>query len=236
MRASARRFAGMPLIAAIFYAVWLCGAAGTSGKLRAADGQAKPRVLLLGDSISIGYTPGVTKKLEDVATVERPRANCGPTSRGLENLDAWLGNGRWDVIHFNFGLHDLKYMGPNGENLANPKLPTSRRQVPPEQYEKNLRELVSRLQKTGATLIWCSTTPVPEGAGGRVPGDEVEYNTIAAKIMKEQQIAIHDLYAFAKPRLDSIQRKANVHFTPEGSEALAEQVAGAIRQALSRKP
>ena len=35
----------------------------------------------------------------------------------MEQIDAWIGKKKWDVIHFNWGLHDLKYMGPNGENL-----------------------------------------------------------------------------------------------------------------------
>ena len=95
-----------------------------------------------------------------------------------------------------------------------------------------MRKLVLRLKKTNARLIWCSTTPVPAGAAGRVPGDEANYNAIAAKIMQENGVAIHDLCAFAKPQLDKIQRPANVHFTPEGSEQLATEVARSIRAAL----
>ncbi len=144
-----------------------------------------PRVLLIGDSISIGYTLPTRELLAGKANVHRPQANCGPTTNGLENLDKWLGDGKWDVIHFNWGLHDLKYMGPNGENLGDPEAPTSHQQVPPAEYEKNLRTLVERLEKTGAKLIWGSTTPVPDGAAGRVVGDSAKYNEIAAKIMKE---------------------------------------------------
>jgi acyl-CoA thioesterase-1 len=199
------------------------------------DDPALPRVLLLGDSISIGYTVPVRTLLAGKANVHRPAANCGPTTRGLENIDAWLGDKPWDVIHFNWGLHDLKYLGPQGENLADPTAADSRQQVPLDQYEKNLRQLVERLKTTGATLIWCSTTPVPAGAKGRVVGDAAKYNAAAAAIMKEQGIAIDDLYAFAKPRLPEIQLPANVHFTQEGSEQLAKQVAQAIEGALTTK-
>ena len=55
-----------------------------------------------------------------LSTVEfnlNPATNGGPTIKGLEQIDAWIGKKKWDVIHFNWGLHDLKYMGPNGENL-----------------------------------------------------------------------------------------------------------------------
>ena len=194
-----------------------------------------PRVLLIGDSISIGYTLPVRKQLQGVANVHRPPTNCGPTTRGLSQIDAWLGKKQWDVIHFNWGLHDLKYLGPQGENLADPNLKTSHQQVPIDAYERNLRKLVARMLKTKATLIWCPTTPVPAGAKGRVVGDAVRYNAVALKIMQEHKIAVDDLYAFSKPRLKSIQRAANVHFTSAGSQALATQVARSIRDALANR-
>lgn len=191
-----------------------------------------PRVLLIGDSISIGYTVPVREMLKGQANVHRPLTNCGPTSRGVDQIDQWLGDGKWDVIHFNFGLHDLKYLGPNGENLADPAAADSRQQVPIDQYEANLRKIVARLKKTGAKLIWRSTTPVPEGANGRVVGDSAKYNAVARKIMDEHHIPIDDQYTYALGRLNKIQRKANVHFTTEGSRELAVQAVKSIRAAL----
>ena len=194
------------------------------------DDSQLPRVLLIGDSISIGYTADVRELLADEANVHRIPQNGGPTSRGLAKLDDWLGDKPWDVIHFNWGLHDLRQMG---KDFAASKGRSDERQVPPDEYEANLRALVGRLKKTGAKLIWCSTTPVPEGARGRVPGDEVLYNKIAARIMNEEQIEINDLYAFAKPQLEQIQQQADVHYTPAGSRVLAKQVAAKIEGALS---
>jgi hypothetical protein len=191
-----------------------------------------PRVLLIGDSISIGYTVPVRESLKGKANVHRIPTNGGPTVNGLKNLDSWLGDAKWDVIHFNWGLHDLKYMGPNSENLADPKAPTSRQQVLLPEYEKNLRTLVVRLKKTGAKLIWCTTTPVAPETQGRVSGDEVKYNEAALRVMKEFGVAIDDLYAFAKPKLAKIQLPKNVHFTPEGYQELAGQVGAAIEKGL----
>ena len=190
-----------------------------------------PRVLLIGDSISIGYTVPVRRLLEGKANVHRAPTNCGPTTRGLAQLDKWLGDDKWDVIHFNWGLHDLKYMDDKGRLVPVEK---GHQQVPIEQYAKNLEELVKRLKKTGAKLIWASTTPVPEGATGRVKGDEVRYNAAARKIMEKYGVAIDDLYAAALPRLAEIQRPKNVHFTPQGSEFLAKHVAESILEALGQ--
>ena len=193
-----------------------------------------PRVLLIGDSISIGYTVPVRAMLKGKANVHRPLTNCGPTTKGVAEIDKWLGDGKWDVIHFNWGLHDLKYLGPQGQNLADPKADDSHQQVPPAEYDANLKKLVARLKKTGAKLIWRNTTPVPEGAKGRVVGDSKKYNDIAKKIMDANDIPIDDQYAFALSRLKKIQRPANVHFTPEGSKALAGQAVAAIEAALKK--
>lgn len=183
-----------------------------------------PRVLLIGDSISMGYTLPVRELLKGRANVHRPPENCGPTTRGVENLEAWLGTGSWDVIHFNFGLHDLKFVD-------------DKHQVSPEDYAKNLRAIVKRLKKTEARLIWCSTTPVP--AGGVRPlrrnEDVIAYNAVARKVMEDERIPINDLYAFALPRIKTIQRPVNVHFHERGSRVLAGRVAEVIRQVLDGK-
>ena len=196
-----------------------------------------PRVLLIGDSISVGYTVPVRTLMEGKANVHRPLANCGPTTAGLAKLSEWLETGggkKWDVIHFNWGLHDLKYLGPKGANLQDPSDPANHQQVPPDEYRKNLTVLVKQLQETGAKLIWRNTTPVPEGARGRAVGDSMKYNEIAAEIMKDAEIEIHDLYSFAKERQAEIQRKADVHFSPEGSEVLASDVVRVISDALKK--
>lgn len=188
------------------------------------DIAALPRVLLIGDSISMGYTLPVRELLQGKANVHRPPTNCSATSTGLQSLTAWLGNGPWEVIHFNFGLHDLK-LPPEGI-----------RHAPPETYEKNLRELVRRLQATGAKLIWASTTPVPNGgvlAPNRRFGNVDQYNAIAEKVMRENGVAMDDLNAAITPSVAEMQQPNDVHFKPEGSARLASQVAASISSALA---
>ena len=185
-----------------------------------------PNVLLIGDSISIGYTLPVREQLAAKANVFRPQINCGPTSRGIEHLDEWLGDQNWSVIHFNFGLHDLKYIDAEG-GMANP--PESGTQnIPLDEYERNLTQIVLRLADTGAHLIWGSTTPVPEGSSGRIKGDADRYNEAASRVASAQSLEVNDLYSFAYTRLDSIQKPANVHFTDDGSAILAAQVVSSI--------
>jgi acyl-CoA thioesterase-1 len=184
-----------------------------------------PRVLLIGDSISIGYTEPVRKLLASKANVHRISGNAGPSSNGVFLIDSWLGKGKWDVIHFNFGLHDLK------------RLEDGKPQVPLESYERYLRLIVERLKRTGARLIWASTTPVPDAkvSPPRVAVDVPVFNSAAALVMKQNGVVTNDLYGFALTRLAEIQQPANVHFTPSGSEALAKEVAAAIETALGKK-
>jgi lysophospholipase L1-like esterase len=216
-----------------------------------ADTPGLPRVLLIGDSISMGYTVAVREKLKGVANVHRPLENCGDTARGLARLDTWLGKGHWDVIHFNFGLHDLKYLDDKGNYVG----PEKGKQVaPPKVYAQRLRELTVRLKASGARLIFATTTPVPPGTQGRVAGDENIYNKAAHEVMKALDVPIDDLCAHvaeqqkkvpplalnekpkppqrAKLRPGEIQQPFNVHFTAEGYDQLARLVAASVEKAL----
>lgn len=188
-----------------------------------------PNVLLIGDSISMGYTIPTRERLKGRGNVHRPPDNCGPTSHGLAQMDKWLGNRTWDLIHFNWGLHDMKYVDAKGR-LADPNGGGPQASI--DQYRENLGTLVERLKATGAKLIWATTTPVPAGANGRKQGDAAKYNAAAKEIVNQPGITVNDLHAFALPRLREIQRPQDVHFTQEGSERLADQVASAILERL----
>ncbi len=194
-----------------------------------------PRVLLIGDSISMGYTLDVRELLKGKANVHRIPTNGGPTTNGLKNIQAWLGNSKWDVIHFNWGLHDLKYIAEDPSKRADPKAPGSHLQVPLADYAKNLAELVKTMQATGAKLIWCNTTPVPARSDGRIEGDEVKYNEAAERVMKDAGIPTDDLHAHALVRLHHFQLPANVHFSPEGYGYLAQKVVAVITEYLPKK-
>lgn len=195
---------------------------------------ALPNVLLIGDSISIGYTADVRRLLEGKANVWRVPVNGGPTSRGVEFLDDWLAGRKWNVIHFNWGLHDLKYVGAKGDAIVDVTAEGARQQVPLPAYEKELAALTTRLKATGAHLIWAETTPVPPGAKGRVQGDELKYNEAAARVVKDAGIPTNPLHARANEKPE-LQRRADVHFTEAGSKHLAEKVAEIIAASLSSK-
>lgn len=192
-----------------------------------------PHVLLIGDSISCGYTEPVMLLLREVCNVRRAPDNCGDTRRGLTDLDAWLGETKWDLIHFNFGLHDIAYRHPEATTYGNRDKVRGTIAVPFEEYQANLEQLVERLLAHTPNLIWASTTIVPPGEAGRFEGDEARYNAAAAGIMQRHGIPINDLHAITTTFDTSMfVGPGDVHFTEAGSQALAEQVARAIRERL----
>lgn len=172
-----------------------------------------PRVLLIGDSVSRGYTQAVRKGLAGKANVHRAPANCGPTASGVKNIEAWLGDGKWDVVHFNFGIHD------RSTSIAD--------------YTQRLEQLIERMQKTGARLVWASTTPIPDDpAKGQKAASIVERNSAAAELMQKHGIAVDDLFAAITPRLAEMQNPNDVHFNAQGYDFLGETVARSIEAAL----
>lgn len=179
-----------------------------------ADDPALPRVLLIGDSVSRGYTMATRQALAGKANVHRAPANCGPTGLGIQKLDIWLGDGKWDVIHFNFGIHD--------------------RATPLADYEERLRQIVDRLAATGAKLIWATTTPVPDTTDKKYTAAPiVERNAVAAKVMAEKGILVNDLFSAITPHLSELQNPDDVHFNERGYEFLGAKVAAAVEKSVA---
>ncbi len=203
---------------------------GTLGWVKARNDL--PRVLIIGDSISMGYMEPLQDLLKGTAVVEHNPGNAQHSGYGREHLDEWLGATEWAVIHFNHGLHDLKYVDADGKNVAAKE--DGDIQMPLDRYAQNMEAIVVRLKETDAALIFATTTPYPDHPDGplREKADAEKYNAVALEIMHRHGIQINDLYTFALPQLATIQRPNNVHFTPEGSRVLAGEVARHIREAL----
>ena len=196
----------------------------------------KPRVLIIGDSISIGYTPFVQEMMKEEAIVIHNPGNAQHTGTGLKKIEEWLGNEEWDLIHFNWGLWDLAYRHPDASAYGKRDKINGTVTFTPEQYARNLDSLVTTLKKTGASLLFATTSYVPEGEVGRVQGDDKRYNTAAKRVMKKHGVQINNLYRLSKkihPRYRT--KPGDVHYKPEGYEQLGQQVASKIRKALKKR-
>lgn len=175
-----------------------------------------PRVLIIGDSIGQNYTPYVRELLKGKANVH---IQSVAASRGGGRIaNRALERGPWDLIHFNVGLWDMAYRG--GQLTATPEV-----------YERNLRGMTQKLKESGAKLIFATITPVPDGTDIRKVGDELNYNAVAVRAMKDLGVEVFDLHAVAEQKAN-LQMAANVHYTAEGYKYLADAVARTIMTGL----
>jgi len=171
----------------------------------------RPRVLLLGDSIYGGPAQRAREIFGQRVELVVPKERPGDTTTALGRLDSLLGKGPWDLIHFNFGLADLHYRDPRSTSIrAMSKHAGGVRVTSPARYEENLRAIVRRLRKTGAKLLWASTTPIDPSNMDSLydPGSEVEYNAIAARVMADNDIPINDMHGWVRATITN-RRRAN---------------------------
>lgn len=199
------------------------------------DDPSLPRALIIGDSISIGYTLATREALAGKVNLHRIPTNAGHTGMGIAGLPKWLAekNGRWDVIHFNFGLWDLCYRHPDSKTQGKRDKVNGTVTLSVEEYRANLDTIVTELKKTGAQLVFATTTPVPEEEAGRKVGDDLTYNKAAVEVMQKHGVAINDLHSVMAGKMEQYAVKpGDVHYKAEGSEILARKVADAILEAL----
>ena len=195
-----------------------------------------PKVVLLGDSVREHYAPFVSERLAGRATVLTPKTNGGDTGKLLTNLNEWAIKELPDVVHFNSGIHDTKRDQKTGKY-----------NVPPEEYEANLREIVKRLRaETKAKIIFALSTPlIDERSKGYwktrsyqlFNASVMEYNVIALRVMKELNVPVNDLPAALGDAKESarLHDGGGIHFTEEGCRKLAAAVAAVIIKHLPGK-
>lgn len=182
---------------------------------------ARPRVLLIGDSILNGYLKEVTTALDGKAYVDA-WVNPYNQSENLNRLLAEvLANGPYDVVHFNMGLHGWQ-PGRIKEGTFEPLT---------KAYVEVIRQKLPQ-----AKIIWASTTPVtvkgkPTELDAEINPNILEQNRMAAKVMAECHVPVNDFYSLLSGKLD-LARGDQFHWKPEAYHALATTVAASVLREL----
>lgn len=175
-------------------------------------------VLLLGDSIRMGYQPLVKEMLAGHAEVVGPGENCRFAKYTLWSVDEWVGeHGIPDVIHWNNGIWDV-YHRSEEDGIFTPL----------EEYIATIRRILTRLRKTGAPIIWATTTPVHPGKTNLFNHEIDIYNAAIVKLMQAEQVAVTDLNAVIKANIEAYISEDLLHLTDQGSHACAEAVVRAV--------
>ena len=187
-------------------------------------------VILIGDSIRMGYEAAVREQLAGAAEVWVPEQNGGTSENVLAHLDEWAIARRADLVHVNCGLHDLKRAF---DAVANA--------VPLPRYEANVRAILRRIRdEAGSRILWALTTPVNQEWHHRTkPFDRFEadveaYNAAARRAAEDMGVGVNDLFSVVtNAGRDALLMPDGVHFTPDGCLLLGRAVAAAIRAALN---
>jgi lysophospholipase L1-like esterase len=188
-----------------------------------------PAVILIGDSIRMGYQAVVAGELEGTAEIWGPEQNGGNSANLLNHLDEWVLGREAAVVHVNCGLHDLRR-----------EFGSARHAIEPEEYARNVRQILGRLKaEFRGQVVWATTTPVNEQwhhankGFDRFAADVDEYNRLAAGIAGELEVPVDDLFSVvAEAGRDRLLREDGVHFTEAGSALLGKVVADFIRPYL----
>jgi len=188
-----------------------------------------PKVVLVGDSIRIGYAPLVAKLLDGKAIVISPKPNGEDSGNVLRNLEEWVVREKPDVVHINAGLHDLK-------------LKDKSYQVPLVEYETNLKTILERIQRgTEAKVVFATTTPILDNLHARrkvgfdrFEADVQKYNSAAVTIMKQAGVPINDLHRLVEGGgKETLISGDGTHYTQDGYEMLAAAVTESILRSLT---
>ena len=233
----------------------------TCGCTQPALSTSAKNVLLVGDSISMPSPPSpggyglIVKALLENASYTNGTAvsvwhnggwgnggQASSTRKGMNctsNVTAgnWLDfSGTLDVVHFNFGLHDLvdprSTEGPEAVNLT--------------VYNGFLQQIYARFSARAKHVIWATTTPCPAACGGKGRSDTAVqlYNKEALKALTAaassagKTLLVDDLYGAVEQSCGAhykscgLQIKNNVHFSPAGREFLGQHVSKSILEAL----
>lgn len=186
-------------------------------------------ILLLGDSIRMGYEKAVRSTLEGVANVYAPNHNgsfaCN-VLRYLNEHQQMIGDGTFDVIHWNAGLWDCMHLF--GEEPSTPL----------EIYRYYIERICIRMAKLypGAKYVFATTTSVKEEWMDpdffRSNAEVEAYNAAAVEVVQRYGHAIDDLYTVSRGFPDEA-RTDTVHFnTPMATEAFTRQVLGCLSPIL----
>ena len=207
---------------------WLALLLVTVVSSAAAQEKPLPRVVLVGDSIRMGYAPLVAKRLEGKAIVISAKPNGEDTVNVLRNLDEWVIKERPDLVHNNAGLHDLK-------------VTVKSYQVPLADYEKNLQTILERIRTgTKAKIIFATSTPIVDALHAqrkvgfdRFEADVQKYNAAAAAVMKRAGVPVNDLHQLVEAGgREKVMASDGTHYTEQGYDLLATAVAEKILSAF----
>lgn len=184
------------------------------------------KIILLGDSIRMGYDKYVKEALADTAEVYYPAENCRFAQYMLRFLHAWKETNSWpedaDLVHWNAGLWDVSetYGDPPISSLAHYTDMIAR-------IDKRIRLLFPK-----AKVVFATSTAVREdeyvGPLHRYNATIETYNAAALDTLKDTDTVINDLYAHTRQIPKECCSDRTHYYTPAGTVYMGNKVLSVI--------
>ena len=213
-----------------------------------------PRILLLGDSISGGYFPGVRQRLDGQATVLGETAFTGlgkaayrfytsPAALKEGGLATFLAErGPFDIVHFNMGIHEFAWINaPNylkGKKLTEADPANVKTEA--DAYAARLRDVVALMRKAGAVPVFATSTATKaDGVIDHMPyylSNCQAFNAVAERTMRELDVPVVDIYGMIQPRIEEFILSDLIHFNGEASTQMANLIATQLKSQLGKLP
>ena len=175
-----------------------------------------PRVLLVGDSITYGYERFVRERLKGIAYVDFVSTSYAVDTKMYTKLvKNFAADSRYQVIHFNHGLHGIH--------------------MSKKCYEKKVESLVKELAKSSKIILTTSTfvyeagNEKPDKAWGK---RVAERNEVVFALAQKYNFPVDDLYSESVKMPKERRYEDGIHYTQEGYDAFSEKVATVIKENL----
>lgn len=193
------------------------------------------KVLLLGDSIRMGYDDYVKELLKDKCEVVYDADDNGRFAAYTlwQANQLFKNNGKIDVVHWNNGYWDMNIEPPMTEAMH-----------PVDEYVHLLKRIIKLCRDNGAKVIFATTTPILDAGSAAdntgTGADSIryndawvrEYNEAAKQLMAEENVTVNDLYTLCLGDKNYYKCEDMLHLTEEGYRRCAAQAAELILKEL----
>ena len=185
------------------------------------------KVLLVGDSIRMSYNAAVTELLRGKADVWGPDDNCRFAKYTLWEINNWMGmggKGKPDIIHWNNGIWDTFRISGDVEPFTGI-----------DEYVRDMLAVLNEMKRSGAEIIFATTTPVREQLTATNTERIKEYNRAMLEALSTEQVVINDLFSVIARDTDGYIGEDFLHLNEKGVDAAARAVAAAIENQLGQR-
>lgn len=191
------------------------------------------KILLIGDSIRMGYDKYVAMALEGQAEVYYPAENCRFTQYVLRHFQDWVKESGFgedtDLVHWNVGLWDVLELFDD-EPIT-----------PVDWYEQYIHRICRRIRQLcpKAKVVFATSTPIHTAwyeekrhTFFRTNENIRAYNAAAVRAVREHGFGVNDLYGLLENAPEDWFSDRTHYYTEDATRTITNRVLDVIREQI----